>query len=242
LTRLLAIDTSSAWCSVALSLGDTAPLLRHQLVSAGASQLLLPWIEELLLEADEKLSGLDAIAVGIGPGAFTGVRLAVASVQGLATATGLPVLPVASLDAIAAQVVTSAAFAKSNQTHFVVAIDARMDEIYWAKYEIHSSLFHALRLGEIHLSKPEEIDLTDIYYLAGSAIHVYGDRLFTAQKLPPNALDPDITISALGVLDCAKYMLDQKQQIQVAKLEPLYVRNKVALTTNEREIAFKKDR
>jgi tRNA threonylcarbamoyladenosine biosynthesis protein TsaB len=117
-----------------------------------------------------------------------------------------------------------------------------MDEIYWAKYEIHSSSVHALRLGEIHLSKPEEIDLTDIYYLAGSAIHVYGDRLFTAQKLPPNALDPDITISALGVLDCAKYMLDQKQQIQVAKLEPLYVRNKVALTTNEREIAFKKDR
>jgi tRNA threonylcarbamoyladenosine biosynthesis protein TsaB len=117
-----------------------------------------------------------------------------------------------------------------------------MDEIYWAKYELHSSSVHALRLGEIHLSKPEEIDLTDIYYLAGSAIHVYGDRLFTTQKLPSNALDPDITISALGVLDCAKYMLDQKQQIQVAKLEPLYVRNKVALTTNEREIAFKKDR
>ena len=53
------------------------------------------------------------------------------------------------------------AFIKSNQTHFVVAIDARMDEIYWAKYEIHSSSVQALRLGEIHLSKPEEIDLTD---------------------------------------------------------------------------------
>jgi len=242
LTRLLAIDTSSAWCSVALSLGDTVPLLRHELVSAGASQRLLPWVEELLLEADINLSGLDALAVGIGPGAFTGVRLAVAAVQGLATATGLPVLPVVSLDAIAAQVVRSAAFIKSSQTHFVVAIDARMDEIYWAKYEIHSSSVHAFRLGEIHLSKPEDIDLTDIYYLAGSAIHVYGDRLFNDKKLPSNVLDSDITISALGVLDCAKYMLDQKQQIQVAKLEPLYIRNKVALTINEREIAFKKDR
>jgi tRNA threonylcarbamoyladenosine biosynthesis protein TsaB len=71
---------------------------------------------------------------------------------------------------------------------------------------------------------------------------MYGDRLFAHSKLPSNALDSSITISALGVLDCAKYMLDQKQQIQVAKLEPLYIRNKVALTINEREIAFKKDR
>ena len=242
MTRLLAIETSSAWCSVALSLGDTAPLFRHELVSAGASQHLLPWVEELLLEANEKLSDLDAIAVGIGPGAFTGVRLAVAAVQGLATAAGLPVLPVVSLDAIAAQVVTSASFAKLNQTHFAVAIDARMDEIYWAKYEFDSSSAHAIRLGEIHLSKPEEIDLTGICYLAGSAIQMYGDRLFAHSKLPSNALDSSITISALGVLDCAKYMLNQKQQIQVAKLEPLYIRNKVALTTSEREIAFKKDR
>jgi tRNA threonylcarbamoyladenosine biosynthesis protein TsaB len=227
---------------VALSLGDTAPLFRHELVSAGASQLLLPWIEELLLEADEKLSDLDAIAVGIGPGAFTGVRLSVAAVQGLATAAGLPVLPVVSLDAIAAQVVSSATFIKSNQTHFAVAIDARMDEIYWAQYEISPSAVRALRLGEIHLSKPEDIDLVGIHYLAGSAIQVYGDRLFTLHKLASNMLDADITISALGVLDYAKYMFDRKQQIEVAKLEPLYIRNKVALTSNEREIAFNKDR
>jgi len=97
LTRILAIDTSSAWCSVALSLSDTAPLVRHQKVSAGASQLLLPWIEELLRQASSELASLDAIAVGIGPGAFTGVRLGVAVVQGLATAAKLPILPVAVL-------------------------------------------------------------------------------------------------------------------------------------------------
>ena len=82
MTRILAIDTSTAWCSVALSLGDKSPILRHELVSAGASQLLLPLVEKLLEEANIRLNELDAIAVGIGPGAFTGVRLGVAVVQG----------------------------------------------------------------------------------------------------------------------------------------------------------------
>ena len=71
---------------MALSLPDAAPLVRHQKVSAGASQLLLPWVEELLSEASIELSSLDAIAIGNGPGAFTGVRLGVAAVQGLAIA------------------------------------------------------------------------------------------------------------------------------------------------------------
>jgi tRNA threonylcarbamoyladenosine biosynthesis protein TsaB len=82
--NILAIDTSSAWCSVALSLDDQAPVLRHEAVSAGASQLLLPWIEDLLSNAKIALKDLDAIAIDIGPGAFTGVRLGVAAVQGLA--------------------------------------------------------------------------------------------------------------------------------------------------------------
>jgi tRNA threonylcarbamoyladenosine biosynthesis protein TsaB len=225
---------------VALSLGDKSPELRHELVSAGASQLLLPWIEHLLSTSNQQLSTLDAIAVGIGPGAFTGVRLGVAAAQGLATAVSLPVLPVASLDAIAAQLVKTAGFAKIRPTHFVVAVDARMDEIYWAKYETNSSNGIPLRMGDIHLSKPEKIELKNVQYLAGSAIKAYGDRLFEDCQLATDALDSEIGITALGILDCAKQMLQVGQQIPIANLEPLYIRNKVALTTDEREIVFKK--
>ena len=97
MANILAIDTSSAWCSVALSLGDQAPELRHEAVSAGASQLLLPWIESLLSEGNISLKNLDAIAVGIGPGAFTGVRLGVAAVQGLAISNNRDMVVVAKL-------------------------------------------------------------------------------------------------------------------------------------------------
>ena len=242
MTRILAIDTSTAWCSVALSLGDQAPILRHELVSAGASQLLLPWVENLLEEANITLAELDGIAVGIGPGAFTGVRLGVAAAQGLAIACNLPVIPISSLDAIAAQLINSNDYRQAQAKYFVIAIDARMDEIYWAKYESPLSQQDLpKRIGDIHLSKPEELDLSNIQFLAGSALKVYGDRLFAkaSSPFPSAALDTEITLTALGTLDCARYHHAEGRQINVRDLEPLYVRNKVALTTQERLEALK---
>ena len=236
MANILAIDTSSAWCSVALSLGDQVPELRHEAVSAGASQLLLPWIESLLSNANISLEDLDAIAVGVGPGAFTGVRLGIAAVQGFAVAHNLPVISVCSLDAIAAQLANTPIFQKTDSHHFVIAIDARMEEIYWAKYETQ---LHELpkRIGDVHLTKPEDINLEGVEHLAGSAINAYRERL----PLPnfTGILDPELSISSLGVLECAKQLLVKGLQIDVRQLEPMYVRNKVALTTVERAEALK---
>ena len=80
--RILAIETSSSWCSVALGLTQQKILQRHDDVGSTASQYLLPWVQTLLQEAQLELVDLDAIAVDIGPGAFTGVRLGVACAQG----------------------------------------------------------------------------------------------------------------------------------------------------------------
>ena len=234
MANILAIDTSSAWCSVALSLGDQAPELRHEAVSAGASQLLLPWIESLLRDANLPLKGLDAIAVGIGPGAFTGVRLGVAAVQGLAVASNLPVISVCSLDAIAAQLVISPDFQKTNPQRFAIAIDARMEEVYWAHYQTQLNQLPK-RIGEIHLTKPEDMNLEGIELLAGSAINAYTARLPSFA----GKLDSEITISALGILSCAEQAFSEGKQRNVRELEPLYIRNKVALTTAERAEAFK---
>jgi tRNA threonylcarbamoyladenosine biosynthesis protein TsaB len=210
------------------------------LVSAGASQLLLPWIAELLSEANVKLVELDAIAIGIGPGAFTGVRLGVAAVQGLAISNALPVLPVVSLDAVAAQLTHTNFFQQAKPKNFVIALDARMDEIYWAQYETANQKL-PIRVGEIHLSKPEEINLLGIEFLAGSALKTYGERLMSGmtQKLAPSSLDAEIHINALGVLECAQQMWSMGKQCHVRDLEPLYIRNKVAFTTQERLEAFK---
>ena len=235
MTRILAIDTSSAWCSVALSSHDEAPLIRHQKVSAGASQVLLPWIQELLNETSSELSSLDAIAVGIGPGAFTRVRLGVAVVQGLATAACLPVLPIVSLDAIASQLVIKPSFIATRSESFIIAVDARMGEVYWAKYQ---TVLNQLpqRLGDIHLTTPELVDLKNVDFLAGSAIAEFGDRLFSSIENPlaREQVDPDMSVNAQGVLVCAQDQWQKGLQQDIQLLEPLYIRNKVALTTIER--------
>ena len=234
MARILAIDTSSAWCSVALSLGGEPPLLRHEPVSAGASQLLLPWIDELLLQGKISLKDLDAIAIDVGPGAFTGVRLGVAAVQGLAIATQLPVIPVASLDALALQLVHTNQFKSADPKNFVIAIDARMDEVYWAQYQIQDAM--PIRIGEIHLTKPEALELDGVDYVAGSALKEFGNRIFSNYKsmMSKTQLDADLGVSALGVLAFAKTQWAAGHQIDVHLLEPLYIRNKVALTTLER--------
>ena len=234
MARILAIDTSSAWCSVALSLGGEPPLVRHEPVSAGASQLLLPWINELIKQAKISLKDLDVIAIDVGPGAFTGVRLGVAAVQGLAIATPLPVIPVVSLDALALQLVHTNQFQSASPTNFIIAIDARMDEVYWAKYQIQDAV--PMRVSEIHLTKPEALQLDGVDYVAGSALKEFGDRLFANSKSPfaKTQLDPDIGVCALGVLEFAKAQWADGNQIDVHLLEPLYIRNKVALTTLER--------
>lgn len=235
MTQLLAIDTSSAWCSVALSLNDAVPLVRSQKVSAGASQLLLPWIKELLDEASIQMGDLDAIAVDVGPGAFTGVRLGVAATQGLAIATKLPVLPVASLDAMAAQLVLMPTFIHSNSQTFLIAVDARMGEVYWAHYQVREKQV-PIRLGDIQLSSPELVQIAGAQYIAGSAIKEFGGRLMASAptQIPLTHQEPELAVDATGVMFCAKQMWDQGLEQDIHLLEPLYVRNKVAFTSAER--------
>jgi len=243
LTRILAIDTSSAWCSVALSVndGDEKVAERHELMGPSASQHLLPWITELLQHEGITLRDLDAIAVGIGPGAFTGVRLAVAVVQGLALASHLPVAPVASLDAIAASAIDHHLLQAMNASkyEFTVAIDARMGEVYWANYSFKKSVQPSgdtivlpERIGEIQLSKPEDIQLGMSQCVFGSAITQY--PAYFERCVPPSQLDGALGVSARGILRCAQVMAVNQELIAVDQLEPLYVRNKVALTSAER--------
>jgi tRNA threonylcarbamoyladenosine biosynthesis protein TsaB len=243
LKRILAIDTSSAWCSVALSVGSTPEHVvgRHELLGPRASQHLLPWITELLQQEGIVLRDLDAIAVGIGPGAFTGVRLAVAVVQGLALAAHLPVAPVASLDAIAASAIDHPLIqAMDDGKHqFTVAIDARMGEVYWTNYSIMKAAqtdgeitVLPERMDDIQLSRPEDVQIGISECVFGSAVIQY--PAYFEQHMPSSQLDGTLGVSASGVLCFAKAMLAKGQLIAVDQLEPLYVRNKVALTSAER--------
>jgi tRNA threonylcarbamoyladenosine biosynthesis protein TsaB len=128
--RLLAIDTSTEACSAALLWSDGEVKLRCTVTPRGHADLILPMVDELLVEADCALADLDGLAFGRGPGGFTGLRIAAGVVQGLAYGAGLQVAPVSSLAAVAFLV----GFPAPAGEGVLVVNDARMNEFYWACY------------------------------------------------------------------------------------------------------------
>ena len=236
---ILAIDTSTQWCSVALvnpKGGSGQPesplsLFRHENLGPGSSQCVLDWIESLLDEAKLTLSELEAVAVGIGPGAFTGIRIGVGVGQGLAYGANLPCLPVVCLDAVALEGIQ-----KLNLKHgddILVAVDARMSEVYWANYQVDEDGLPKA-LSEVLVSSPKNIkSCSENFYLVGNAAEIYPDVL-AGLKSAAQGICFEALPHALAIATLAFKALGRGQQIQPEDLQPIYVRDKVAQTIAER--------
>lgn len=225
--KLLAFETATEACSVALYV-DGEVRERFDIVPKQHTQLALPWAEQLLAEAGIKKSQLDAIAVGIGPGAFTGVRLAVALVQGIALALDKPVLPVSTLAALAMQ------GADLNCDRILAAIDARMGEIYCAEFRLDKdNLVDALS---------EEIVIAPETYRSlfeGSMVGV-GTGFAANGGVLQNSLEAHLIVCradalphAVDVVRLALRDYALGKMIAPDTLEPAYLRNKVAQTLKE---------
>ena len=166
--KLLAFDTSTEALSVAVRHGDR--LFEHS--GAGGAQsstTLIPLIQQLLAEAGLALAELDAIAFGRGPGSFTGLRTACSVAQGLGFGAGLRLLPIDTLQAVAEE-----AHHRFGAMHVVAVLDARMDQVYAARYEFGSA---AAPAGEAELLAPEQVEVPSGWALAGNAFAAYGERL-----------------------------------------------------------------
>jgi tRNA threonylcarbamoyladenosine biosynthesis protein TsaB len=161
--KLLALDTSTECCSVALLSGD-ALTLREKLTERGHAELVLPFVDALLTDAGLALGELDGLAFGRGPGAFTGLRIAAGVVQGLAYAAGLRVVPVSSLAAVAARVPAAPG------DIVLVCNDARMGELYWGHYVLGDD-GAVVTLGAERVGPPDSvIALSEARHAAGNGL------------------------------------------------------------------------
>jgi tRNA threonylcarbamoyladenosine biosynthesis protein TsaB len=161
--NLLALDTSTECCSVALLLDD-ALTLREELTERGHAELILPFVDELLAAAGLRLRDLHGIAFGRGPGAFTGLRIAAGVVQGLAYAAGFRVAPVSSLAAVAAR--TPGAVGET----VLVCNDARMGELYWGHFSVGTE-------GDVTALDPERVGPPESIRALADARHAAGNGL-----------------------------------------------------------------
>ena len=240
---ILAIDTSTQWCSVALvnpqggsgqpqsplSSGD---LVRHENLGPESSQHALDWVEALLDEAQLSFRDLTAIAVGIGPGAFTGIRIGVGIGQGMAFAADLPCLPIVCLDAVALEGIHQLGLKENDQV--IAATDARMSEVYWARYVVHNGLPE--RQDDVYLSAPKEIEIPATpFALVGNAVTAYPEDMLTIRQ-QAMAIDETAVPHARSIAQLGLDALEKGLQVSAAELQPIYVRDKVAQTIAEREL------
>ena len=216
---ILALETAADPGSIALWL-DGKVVARSCPVSGSNSETLLPLAEATLRESGLAFADLDAIAFGSGPGSFTGLRVACGVAQGLAVARGLPLLGVGTLAAMARA---------SGGERVVVALDARMGEVYAGYFE------NGELQGEIGVYSPQDLPLpaTRGWLACGNGIAAYP---LLRERLAPwaDCWRPDISPSAEAVLRIAAPRLERGESIDPADAVPFYVRDKVAKTVVER--------
>jgi tRNA threonylcarbamoyladenosine biosynthesis protein TsaB len=227
--NLLAIETSSNACSIALMVDDKL-FFTHEVAPIQQAKLALPMIQELLTQQNLSLSELDAIAFGCGPGSFTGVRIAASMAQGLAYSANLPLIKVSSLASIA-----QAVYQELGYQNVLVAIDARMNEIYCGHYALADHGQMEL-VGQESVVAPNLliIPVADSLCFAGNAWEIFADDLIV--KLPPNAIvHTDYSARADTVASLAKHKWLMRQFVtETSDALPTYLRDNVAKKESER--------
>lgn len=235
--KLLALDSATELCSVALWV-EGELRTREAIAPRAHGALILPMVEELLAEAGLTLAGLDAIAFGRGPGAFTGLRLAVSVAQGLGFSAGRPLIPVSDLRAVAAQALAQPGGGSPPATRVLVCQDARMEEVYWGCFEDGASGPHLI--GSEQVSPPAAVALPSVWQgatggsgssggscAAGSGFEAYPalrERLVTALcPLLPGLRPRAQEIARLAAADGLASAVAPEEAL------PVYLRDRVAV-------------
>ena len=224
---VIALDTATEYCSVAIAHG--AKLVQSE-VEAGQShsRRLLPLLQHLLDDVGLALGDTDGIAFGAGPGSFTGLRIACGAAQGLAYGLDLPVIPVGNLEALAA----AAQELEPGARRIGVALDARMNEAYWAVYACGPDGLHEIaapalaRFSEL----AQTLERFSVDAAAGNAFAL------TAAPTGVRAL-PAVRASAGVIARIARSALSEGNGVAAHLAAPLYVRDRVAQTVDERRVA-----
>ena len=222
--KLLVLDTSTEWCSAALWL-DGQILARRVLAGQRHSSLLLPMVDELLHESDIGLRQLDGIGYGAGPGSFTGLRIACAVTQGLAFGADLPVVGVSTLQSIAEQ---------TGAGQVLTVLDARMAEVYWAAYQRDANGWRAVSDPQLALPESVVVPEEGEWIGAGNGFAVLGEVLQPRLSAQLARIDDTLMPDAAAMAPLAARAFERGEGVDAALAAPIYLRDKVALTIDER--------
>ncbi len=224
--NLLGFDTSTEACAVAV-LKDAQCVSRVELTPRRHTECVLPWSEQLLAQLGLQKTDLHAIAVGVGPGAFTGVRLAVSLAHGMALGLSVPLIGVSTLACIAQSC--------QHDGPIAVLMDARMDECYVGFYQKQHGIVKAIAPEQLIVPESICLPFAGDWIAVGSGLASYAERL-SADLLSQFAhSDSTVLPQADALLQIAEQEFKAGFALAPELIQPTYLRDKVALTIKERE-------
>ncbi|REG86907.1 tRNA (adenosine(37)-N6)-threonylcarbamoyltransferase complex dimerization subunit type 1 TsaB [Marinomonas pollencensis] len=223
MTAILALDTSTPACSVALNI-DGVVLEDFRMAPRQHNDLILPMVEQILAQAGLALADLDAIAFGRGPGSFTGLRISAGVVQGLAYGADLPVIPVSTLAAQALE-----GFQKTGQPYWLSALDARMGEVYVAGYHVNKVEGHYLIdcLFDEQVAKPENLPKFDVSYQGVGSGWLYDEVLSQLLPSKPDQVLLEVAPRAACIAQLAQELFSQGKTVSAYDAMPIYLRDEI---------------
>jgi tRNA threonylcarbamoyladenosine biosynthesis protein TsaB len=227
--NLLAIDTSTDFCSVAASRGEEL-VSRHEPAGQRQAEMILGMVEAVLVDARLELSQIDGIAFGAGPGSFTGLRIAAGVTQGLALARGLGVVGVGSMLALAEEASDEAAVAR-----IICCLDAHMGEVYHAAYRRAGARWEEVSAPGLY--RPETVPVVSggEWTGCGDGFAAYRESLAARLGGCVSEIRAGIYPTARAVLKLAMPRFAAGEAMDAAAAVPVYLRDKVALKTSERK-------
>ena len=226
--KLLAVETSTEACSAALFI-DGEVRERFELAPKEHTKLILPMIDSLMAEAGLKPQQLDALAFSRGPGSFTGVRIATGVIQGIALGADLPVVPVSTLAAIAQDF-----FDHNDDSVAFVAMDARMDEIFWGVYQRDAEGYAEL-LGDEAVTPAGSVEFPDLAGMGiGSGWGVYRQQLMARLAGRVGGDKADLLPRAGAIARLGARGFERGMAVAVEQAMPVYLRDQVAKKESER--------
>jgi len=221
---ILYIETATDVCSVALSRGAEVIGLKEEVGGNNHAKHLLPFVDEVLKQAEVSMKEINGVAVSIGPGSYTGLRIGVSTAKGIAYTAGIPVMAISTLESIAQGAKTLWAESSSEQPQIIPMIDARRMEVFTTRYD-----FNMRSLEEISSKIVDENTFTEL--LSKEKVLFCGNGMPKCKEILsafPNAKFMDAPISAKNMLPAALRKWQKQEFEDVAYFEPFYLKEYVA--------------
>jgi len=225
--NILSVETSTESCSTAIYTADKV-YVRHQISNQEHSNLVLHMLDELFVESSFTLNDMDALSFGVGPGGFTGLRIAAGVIQGLSFAANKPVVPISTLQALA-----QLAYRRFGYTDVFSALDARMQQIYYGFFKLDTAEIMQPCMPE-KVACPKDLKLllpeykTQVWHGVGTGANLYHKELEIS--MPYIILESTLLYpSALEIARLASKIFVKQGGVKPEQALPVYIRNDVAI-------------